>query len=46
VIAPINAAELEIFQEKIHIEQEALEAHVIKLGVLLQTLQAFKQNSK
>jgi hypothetical protein len=40
------ADELETFQDKIHIEQQALEEHVIKLGVLLQTLQAFKENSK
>jgi cytochrome c556 len=40
------ADELETLQDKIHIEQQALEEHVIKLGVLLQTLQAFKENSK
>ncbi|MBB1268198.1 prephenate dehydrogenase [Shewanella sp. SR44-3] len=40
------ANELETFQGSPHISPEALEAHVIKLGVLLQTLQTFKQNSK
>lgn len=40
------ANELETLQGSTHIPPEALEQHVIKLGVLMQTLQAFKQNSK
>ncbi|MCL1141174.1 prephenate dehydrogenase [Shewanella gaetbuli] len=40
------ATEFETIQESIHTSPETLEAFVKKLGVLLQTLQTFKQQSK
>lgn len=40
------ATEFETIQESVHTSPETLEAFVQKLAILLQTLQAFKQQSK